>query len=74
MEVSNMGTLPYFDVNAETTLKMDAYKKGFGACIIWGIEIEYIWNQKVPLLLVWKGIHTGTGQDTTCEYLQETYK
>ena len=29
-----MGALPYFDVNAETTLQMDASKKGLGACII----------------------------------------
>ena len=34
VEVSNMGVLPYFDVNAETTLQMDASKKGLGACII----------------------------------------
>ena len=34
VEVSNMGALPYFDVNAETTLWMDASKKGLGACII----------------------------------------
>ena len=34
VEVSNMGALPYFDVNAETTLQMDASKKGLGACII----------------------------------------
>ena len=34
VEVSNMETLPYFDVNAETTLQMDASKKGLGACII----------------------------------------
>ena len=27
VEVSNMGALPYFDVNAETTLQMDASKK-----------------------------------------------
>ena len=27
MEVSNMRTLPYFDVNAETTLQMDASKE-----------------------------------------------
>ena len=27
MEVSNMRALPYFDVNAETTLQMDASKK-----------------------------------------------
>ena len=34
VEVSNMRTLPYFDVNVETTLQMDASKKGLGACII----------------------------------------
>ena len=34
VEVSNMRALPYFDVNAETTLQMDASKKGLGACII----------------------------------------
>ena len=34
MEVSNMRVLPYFDVNADTTLQMDASKKGLGACII----------------------------------------
>ena len=34
MEVSNMRALPYFDVNAETTLQMDASKKGLDACII----------------------------------------
>ena len=34
VEVSNMGALPYFDVNAETTLQIDASKKGLGACII----------------------------------------
>ena len=34
MEISNMKTLPYFDVNAETTLQMDASKKGLGACLI----------------------------------------
>ena len=33
-EFSNMKALPYFDVNAETTLKMDASKKGLGACLI----------------------------------------
>ena len=30
----NMRALLYFDVNAETTLQMDASKKGLGACII----------------------------------------
>ena len=34
VEVSNMRALPYFDDNAETTLQMDASKKGLGACII----------------------------------------
>ena len=29
-----MKTLPYFDVNAETTLQMDASKKGLRACLI----------------------------------------
>ena len=29
-----MKELPYFDVNAETTLQMDASKKGLGACLI----------------------------------------
>ena len=34
MEISNMKALPYFNVNAETTLQMDASKKGLGACLI----------------------------------------
>ena len=34
MEVSKMRALPYFDVNAETTLQTDASKKGLCACII----------------------------------------
>ena len=34
MEVSNMRALPYIDVNAETTLQMNASKKGLGACLI----------------------------------------
>ena len=34
VEVSNMGALQYFDVNAETTLQTDASKKGLGVCII----------------------------------------
>ena len=34
LEISNMKALPYFDVNAETTLQMDASKKGLGACLI----------------------------------------
>ena len=34
MEVTNMRALAYFDVNADTTLQMDASKKGLGTCII----------------------------------------
>ena len=34
VEISNMKALPYFDVNAETTLQMDASRKGLGACLI----------------------------------------
>ena len=34
IEVSNMRALPYFDVNAETTLQMDASNKGLSACLI----------------------------------------
>ena len=29
-----MKALPYFDINAETTLQTDASKKGLGACLI----------------------------------------
>ena len=64
VEVSNMGALPYFDVNAETTLQMDTSKKGLGACIIQKGNLDrgtwnHLGNGKVPLLLVWKGIHIG---------------
>ena len=76
-----MGALPYFDVNAETTLQMDASKKGPGACLIQNNEAicfascfltkteqnyqnlereRHLGNGKVPLLLVWKGIHIGS--------------
>ena len=34
MEISSMKALPYFDTSAETTLQMDASKKGLGACLI----------------------------------------
>ena len=34
MEISNMKALPYFDVNAETTLQMDASKKVLRACLM----------------------------------------
>ena len=36
-----MGALPYFDVNAETTLQTDASKKGLGACIIQKGKVVY---------------------------------
>ena len=42
VEISNMKVLPYFDGNAETTLKTDASNKGLGACLIQkGINICY---------------------------------
>ena len=34
VKISNMKALPFFDVNAETTLQMDASKKGLRACLI----------------------------------------
>ena len=34
VEISNKKALTDFDVNAETTLQMDASKKGLGACLI----------------------------------------
>ena len=34
LEISNKKALPYFDVNAETTLQMDASKKGLGTYLI----------------------------------------
>ena len=34
VEISNMRALTHFDVNAETTLQMNAFKKGLGACLI----------------------------------------
>ena len=34
LEISNMKALPYFDVNAETTLQMNAFKKGLRAHLI----------------------------------------
>ena len=33
MEISNVKALPYFNINAETTLQTDASKKGLGACL-----------------------------------------
>ena len=34
MKISNVKALPYFNINAETTLQTDASKKGLGACLI----------------------------------------
>ena len=34
MEISNVKVLPYFNTSTETTLQMDASKKGLGACLI----------------------------------------
>ena len=92
-----MGALPYFDVNAETTLQMDASKKGLGYASrsltkteqnYQNLERErererekererstrnHMGNGKVPLLLVWKGIHIRNQPEATCEYLQEAY-
>ena len=34
MEISNMKSLPYFNVNTETLLQMDASKKGLRACLV----------------------------------------
>ena len=34
VEISNLKALPYFDVDAETTLQTDASKKGLRACLI----------------------------------------
>ena len=41
LEISNMKVLPYFDVNAETTLQMDASKKGLRACLIQKGKVIY---------------------------------
>ena len=42
MEISNMKALPYFNVNAETTLQMDASKKGLRACLIQKGKVVYV--------------------------------
>ena len=34
MEISNVRALPYFNINAETTLQTEASIKGLGACLI----------------------------------------
>ena len=60
LEISNMKALPYFDVNAETTLQTDTSKKGLGAWIIQNISCM-------------EGIHIGNQPEATFEYLQETY-
>ena len=53
LEISNMKALPYFDVNAETTLQMDASKKGIGACLI----------QKGKVICYASGVLTKTEQN-----------
>ena len=61
VEVSNMGNLPYFDVNAETTLQMDTSKKGLVACIIQkGKVVCYVFRSLTNLsrnIKIWKGSH-----------------
>ena len=42
-----MKALPYFDVNAETTLQMDASKKGLRACLM----------EKGKAMLCFQGTH-----------------
>ena len=62
-----MKALPYFDVNAETTLQTYASKKGLGACLIQKEKVICYASRaltktksgKVPLFPVWKGIHIG---------------
>ena len=52
VEIFNMKALPYFDVNAVTTLQMDASKKGFRACLIQNYQnleqeaLETIWGME----------------------------
>ena len=60
VEISNMKALPYFDINAETTLQTDAAKKGLGVCLIQRVRsyamlpghlqrlsrITRIWNER----------------------------
>ena len=41
LRISNMKALPYFDVDAETTLQMDASKKGLKACLIQKRKVIY---------------------------------
>ena len=61
LEISNMKALPYFDVNAETTLQMDASKKGLGACLIqkgkvicYASELSQRLNR---IIRIWNGRH-----------------
>ena len=41
VEISNMKALPYFNVNVETTLQMDASKKGLRACLVQKEKVIY---------------------------------
>ena len=45
VEISNMKALPYFNVNAETTLQMDASKKG----------LEHVWSRRVKFYVMLPG-------------------
>ena len=63
MEVSNITAHPYFDVNAEKTIQMDASKKGLGAYLI----------QKGKVICYASRVYVGNQPKTTCKYLQETY-
>ena len=61
VEVSNMKALPYFDVNAETTLQMDASKKGLGTCIIpkekWFVMLPEPWQRLNRIIRIWREKH-----------------
>ena len=52
-EISNTKALPYLDANAETTLQMDASKKGLGACLIWKVSrvtpMDQEYNIQLPI-------------------------
>ena len=58
MEISNMKALPYFNVNAETTLQMDASKKGLGAWLIQNDALSRVTpmdpddNTQLPIIAV----------------------
>ena len=60
VEVSNMRALPYFDVNAETTLQTDASKKGLGAYLIQkgkGIRLLELLQRLNRIIRIWRERH-----------------